>query len=121
MIPGELRVGKGVIQCNKNRRTIKIRVSNKGDRPIQTGSHFHFAEVNRYLSFDRKQAVGMRLNIAAGTAIRFEPGEEKDVELVEVGGNRIVHGLNGLTNGPVSAHTDIHSTMKEKGFIGSDQ
>ncbi|WP_332696866.1 urease subunit beta [Halalkalibacter lacteus] len=117
MIPGEIRVGKGVIHCNQNRKTLQIKVSNKGDRPIQVGSHFHFAEVNRFLFFDRKKAIGMRLNVAAGTAVRFEPGEEKEIELVEVGGNRVIHGLNGLTNGSVDSHSAIELTMKEKGFF----
>lgn len=120
MIPGEIRYGKGVIICNENRKTKKIKVANKGDRPIQVGSHYHFPEVNRFLSFDRLGTLGMRLNIPAGTAVRFEPGEEKEVELVDVGGNRVVHGLNGLTNGSVDRTADIQTTMKEKGFLGGE-
>lgn len=121
MIPGEIRVGKGTITCNKDRKTLKMRVSNIGDRPIQIGSHYHFSEVNRFLNFDREKTIGMRLNIAAGTAVRFEPGEEKEVELVEIGGNKIINGLNGLTNGPISERTNILLVMKEKGFLGGEQ
>jgi len=99
MIPGEYRVQGGSIEINSKRRTLSLLVINKGDRPIQVGSHFHFYEVNRALSFNREQAFGMRLNIAAGTAVRFEPGEEKPVELVELGGDRLVFGLNNLTEG----------------------
>ncbi|MFC0561102.1 urease subunit beta [Halalkalibacter alkalisediminis] len=120
MIPGEIRVAKGSIHCNQNRKTLKIKVSNIGDRPIQVGSHFHFIEVNRFLAFDRVAAIGMRLNIAAGTAVRFEPGEEKEVELVEVGGNRVIHGLNGLTNGSIDSRKAIEWTLKEKGFSGGE-
>ncbi|WP_247747442.1 urease subunit beta [Alkalihalobacillus sp. BA299] len=118
MIPGEIRLGSGFISCNRDRNTIKMRVANTGDRPIQVGSHFHFAEVNRYLTFERIKAIGMRLNIASGTAVRFEPGEEKDIELVEIAGKKIVHGLNSLTNGHTSEVTDIEKRMKDKGFIG---
>lgn len=121
MIPGEIRFGKGTIRCNVGRTKKKVIVANKGDRPIQVGSHFHFPEVNRYLVFDRKAAIGMHLNIASGTAVRFEPGEEKEVELVEIGGNRIIHGLNGLTNGSVDELEAIYSKMKEKGFLGGDK
>lgn len=99
MIPGEYRVQAGTIHINANRRTISLLVINKGDRPIQVGSHYHFYEVNRALGFDRQLAFGMRLNIAAGTAVRFEPGEEKPIELVELGGERSVYGLNRLTEG----------------------
>jgi urease beta subunit len=118
MIPGEIRFGKGSITCNANRKTLKMKVANKGDRPIQVGSHFHFPEVNRFLAFDREAAIGMRLNIAASTAVRFEPGEEKEVELVEIGGTRSVYGLNGLTNGTVESRESITSMMKNKGFLG---
>jgi urease beta subunit len=121
MIPGEIRVGKGKIPCNQNRKTVKIKVSNVGDRPIQVGSHYHFIEVNRFLAFDRQAVIGMRLNIAAGTAVRFEPGEEKEVELVEIGGNRVIHGLNGLTNGSIDSHPSIEQALKEKGFSGGEK
>ena len=99
MIPGEYVLGEGDIVANEGRRTVQLRVENTGDRPIQVGSHFHFFEVNRALRFDRTQAFGMRLNIPAGTAVRFEPGDEKRVVLVEVAGARRIHGLNRLTEG----------------------
>ena len=101
MQPGEyfLNTEAGEIQANVGRRTATVLVQNTGDRPIQVGSHFHFFEVNRALKFERAAAYGMRLNIAAGTAVRFEPGEEKEVALVEFGGARVVFGHNGLVNG----------------------
>jgi len=99
MIPGELFIKEGYIICNEGRKTAKVIVTNTGDRPIQVGSHFHFFEVNRMMSFDREKAFGMRLNIIASTAVRFEPGEEKEVELVELGGMRRVFGHNDLVNG----------------------
>ncbi len=99
MIPGEIFVKKGEIVCNEGRPTAKVKVTNTGDRPIQIGSHFHFFEVNKAMAFERKDAFGMRLNIPAGTAVRFEPGEEKVVELVTLGGARRVVGINNLVNG----------------------
>jgi urease subunit beta len=99
MIPGEYLLGDGDINANEGRRTIELSVANTGDRPIQVGSHFHFFEVNRALRFDRAAAFGMRLGVPAGTAVRFEPGDEKRVTLVEIGGARLVFGLNGLTQG----------------------
>jgi len=99
MIPGEYVLGDGDIEANAGRRTRQLTVANSGDRPIQVGSHFHFFEVNRALRFDRGQAFGMRLNIPAGTAVRFEPGDEKVVTLVELAGAREVYGLNALTEG----------------------
>ncbi|MBI1846768.1 MAG: urease subunit beta [Candidatus Rokubacteria bacterium] len=99
MIPGEYVLGEGDIVANEGRRTVEITVANAGDRPVQVGSHFHFFEVNRALQFDRAQAFGMRLNVPAGTAVRFEPGDEKRVTLVEIAGARKVFGLNNLTNG----------------------
>lgn len=101
MIPGEYFVGTKDIECNVGRATVVMAVANTGDRPIQVGSHFHFFEVNRQMEFDREKAFGMRLNIAAGTAVRFEPGEEKSVELVAFGGNRKVFSINNLVNGSV--------------------
>jgi urease subunit beta len=95
-------VGAEPIQINAGRRTARINVANTGDRAIQVGSHFHFIEVNRALRFDRSASFGMRLNIPAGTAVRFEPGDSRTVELVELGGARHVQGLNGLTEGGVS-------------------
>jgi len=99
VIPGEYLLGEGDVIANQGRRTVELTVANTGDRPIQVGSHFHFFEANRALRFDRAQAFGMRLNVPAGTAVRFEPGDEKRVTLVELAGARRVFGLNGLTAG----------------------
>jgi urease subunit beta len=99
MIPGEYFLKKDPIGANKGRATSLINVTNRGDRPIQVGSHCHFFEVNRALDFNRDTAYGMRLNIPAGTAVRFEPGDTKEVELVALGGTRTVFGINGLVNG----------------------
>jgi len=99
IIPGEILLGEHDIVAFEGRATIKLTVANHGDRPIQVGSHCHFFEVNRALRFDREQAFGFRLKIPSGTAVRFEPGEEKRVSLVAFGGNRIAYGINGLTNG----------------------
>jgi len=101
MIPGEMRVQQGEISLNAGRDTQKLNVSNKGDRPIQIGSHYHFFEVNKALEFGRKQSFGLHLNIPAGTAVRFEPGDAKEVELVPFSGERKVYGLNNQTNGSV--------------------
>jgi urease beta subunit len=101
MIPGEYILGEGDIEANAGRRTIELTVANTADRPIQVGSHFHFFEVNRALRFERSRAWGMRLNIPAGTAVRFEPGDEKVVTLVELAGLREVYGLNALSEGKV--------------------
>jgi urease beta subunit len=103
MIPGEYVLGQGDIAANEGRKTVILTVANTGDRPIQVGSHFHFFEVNAALKFDRKKARGMRLNVPAGTAVRFEPGDTKDVALVAIDGTREVYGLNGLTQGKVKA------------------
>lgn len=99
MIPGEYFLQPGDIICNAGRRTATLTAVNTGDRPVQIGSHFHFFEVNPQLAFDRALAFGMRLNIAAGTAVRFEPGEEKEVTLVEYGGARRTVGFNNLVDG----------------------
>lgn len=99
LIPGELLVEEGQIRINDDRETATLTVANTGDRPIQVGSHFHFFEANAALEFDREAAFGMRLDIPAGTAVRFEPGEEDDVALVAYAGERLVSGMNGLTNG----------------------
>src|ERR671911_1838085 len=98
MIPGEYILATGNIECNQGRAVTRIVVVNTGDRPVQVGSHFHFFEVNRQMEFDREKAFGMRLNIAAGTAVRFEPGEEKEVELVSFGGVKKLVGFSNLTN-----------------------
>ena len=99
MIPGEMQVGKGEIELNKGRRATTLKVTNSGDRPVQVGSHYHFFETNEALRFDRKAAYGMRLNIAAGTAVRFEPGQTRTVELVPVSGNRKIYGFAGKVMG----------------------
>ena len=99
MIPGEMKVAAGDIELNKGRRTISLKVVNSGDRPIQVGSHYHFYETNEALKFDRKAAYGCRLNIAAGTAVRFEPGQTRTVELVGLVGLRRVFGFAGKVNG----------------------
>ncbi|HMO62516.1 MAG TPA: urease subunit beta [Ferruginibacter sp.] len=101
MIPGEYILAKGDIEINAGRKTLSLTVVNTGDRPVQVGSHFHFYEVNKQMQFERSKALGMRLNIAAGTAVRFEPGEEKTVELVPFGGNKIVVGFSNGVNGKV--------------------
>ena len=99
MIPGELLSEEGSIDLNAGRALATLTVANTGDRPIQVGSHFHFFETNRALRFDRESAYGMRLNIPAGTSVRFEPGDEREVDVVAIGGRRVVRGLNGLTEG----------------------
>jgi urease subunit gamma/beta len=102
VIPGEYRLAPGDVEANAGRATVELVVANTGDRPIQVGSHYHFFEANKALRFDRARAFGMRLSIPAGTAVRFEPGDEKKVTLVAIGGAREVHGLNGLTAGPAA-------------------
>ena len=102
MIPGEYFIQDGDIELNKGRRTVTLTVANSGDRPIQVGSHYHFYETNDALKFDRDQARGFRLNIAAGTAVRFEPGQQRDVELVEFAGDRVVYGFQGKVMGTLS-------------------
>jgi urease subunit beta len=99
MIPGELRVAAGDIELNAGRKTLTVTVANTGDRPVQIGSHYHFYEVNEALTFAREQARGYRLNIASGTAVRFEPGQERTVELVEYAGAREVYGFQGKVMG----------------------
>ena len=101
MIPGEIVVAAGEIELNQGRVTQRLRVANTGDRPIQVGSHYHFFETNEALRFDRESARGTRLNIAAGTAIRFEPGQEREIELVAYGGDRKIYGFNARVMGPL--------------------
>jgi urease subunit beta len=101
MIPGEIISQPGEIEINANRPTMKVTVANTGDRPIQIGSHYHFYEVNTALQFDREATKGMRLDIPAGTAVRFEPGDEKQVQLVAFVGSREIYGFNGLINGKI--------------------
>ncbi len=99
MIPGETITEAGDIELNVGRKTVTLTVANRGDRPIQVGSHFHFYEVNPALDFNREEARGFRLNITSGTAVRFEPGQQRTVELVELAGDRIVYGFNGRVMG----------------------
>jgi len=107
MIPGEIILAKAAIEINAEKNTKTIKVRNVGDRPVQVGSHFHFFEVNKLLHFERAQAYGYRLNIASGTSVRFEPGEEKLVEVVELGGNKTCVGLNGMTNGKIETTAEM--------------
>jgi urease beta subunit len=121
MKPGEylLDDAAGPIEANRGRRTARVLIKNTGDRPIQVGSHYHFFETNRALSFDRPAAYGMRLNIPAGTAVRFEPGEEKEVELTDFAGRRVLHGFNGLVEGALddpAMRTRALGRVREKGF-----
>ena len=121
MIPGEYILSKDPITLNKGRNTVSVIVANRGDRPIQVGSHFHFFEVNRFLSFPREKAYGMRLNIPAGTAVRFEPGDEKEVILVEFSGTKNVIGLNSLTEGIIDSDKNKEDSLdraKQEGFMG---
>ena len=99
MIPGEIKVAAGDIELNKGRKPLGLEVLNAGDRPIQVGSHYHFFETNAALNFDRKKAYGCRLNIAAGTAVRFEPGQTRTVELIKVSGAKIIYGFTGKVMG----------------------
>jgi urease subunit beta len=101
MIPGEILTAGGDIEINAGRRTLKVKVANRGDRPIQVGSHYHFYETNSALEFERAKARGCRLNIPAGTAVRFEPGQSREVELVEYAGARVVYGFNARVMGPL--------------------
>jgi len=126
MIPGEYLLSLEPVIANAGRATVELEVSNIGDRPIQVGSHFHFFEVNKSLRFERSRAFGMRLNIPAGTAVRFEPGDNKRVTLVELGGAAKVYGLNGLTNGPAGQSPEQDAqrgaaceAARSQGFEGS--
>ena len=101
MIPGELIAADGEIELNAGRATVTVTVANTGDRPVQVGSHYHFFETNPALDFDRDKTRGFRLNIPAGTAVRFEPGQTREVELVAFAGQRMVYGFNGLVMGPL--------------------
>ena len=123
MKPGEYFIEDGEIIANVGRDTVTVTVFNTGDRPIQVGSHFHFFETNRALKFDRAVAYGMRLNIAAGTAVRFEPGEDKQVTLVALGGSRTMFGCNGLVQGALDAEptkADALVRMAAQGFSTLD-
>ncbi len=117
MIPGEIIPAPGSITLNAGRSATTVEVTNAGDRAIQVGSHFHFFEANRALRFDRAAAYGMRLDIPAGTAVRFEPGETKPVNLIPIGGRRVVRGLNGLTDGPLDDGREAAlARLRERGY-----
>jgi urease subunit beta len=120
MIPGESFPREGSVELNGGRETTIITVANTGDRPVQVGSHFHFFETNRALEFDREKAYGMRLNIPARTSVRFEPGDEREVGLVAIGGRRVVRGLNGLTEGALDdpeVRGEAFRRARERGFF----
>jgi len=120
MVPGELFLRAEAIELNAGRPRVTLRVDNQGDRPIQVGSHTHFFEVNKYLRFDRARAYGCRLDIAAGTALRFEPGEGREVDLVAFAGKRNVFGMNALVNGPLDAGRDAAlARAADRGFSGN--
>lgn len=120
MIPGELLPAEGPILLNADREAVEVEVTNTGDRPIQVGSHFHFFEANRALRFDRARAYGRRLDVPAGTALRFEPGETHRARLVPLGGARRVHGLNGLVDGPLAGReAEALARAAARGFLGA--
>jgi urease subunit beta len=121
VIPGEYILSSEPLVCNGNKKTVSITVKNTGDRPCQVGSHTHFFEVNKALDFPREQAYGYRLNIPAGTSIRFEPGDSREVELCELGGKKIVYGFNGLTMGGLNSTMGKQAALekaKKLGFKG---
>jgi urease subunit beta len=121
MIPGEIFVPDGDIELNAGRPTITLAVANTGDRPIQVGSHYHFAETNSALAFDRAAARGFRLNVAAGTAVRFEPGQSRTVELVALAGDRIVYGFAAAVMGPLDTPTRRSRAKKQASAKPSKQ
>ncbi|MCA9545272.1 MAG: urease subunit beta [Myxococcales bacterium] len=121
-MPGELLPAAGDIELNVGRPVIELAVANTGDRPIQVGSHYHFGETNRWLRFDRDAAFGHRLDIPAGTAVRFEPGEEKTVRLVPIAGAGVIRGGNGLAEGPAAdaaTRARYHANLASRGFTGA--
>jgi len=121
MIPGEYILSSDPVICNEKKKTVSITVNNTGDRPCQVGSHTHFFEVNKALDFPREKAYGYRLNIPAGTSIRFEPGDSREVELCELGGKRIVYGFNGLTMGGLNSTRGKQAALEKakiQGFKG---
>jgi urease subunit beta len=124
IVPGELLLADSDVTINEGRETAAVTVENTGDRPVQVGSHYHFFEANPAVEVDRETAFGMRLDVPAGTAVRFEPGCERDVELVAVGGEGIVRGMSGLTNGDVTDE-DVKQVAleraRERGFRGADR
>ncbi len=120
MIPGELLPGEGDVELNPGRDAVTLTAANTGDRPIQVGSHFCFFEVNRALRFDRALAYGMRLDVPAGTSVRFEPGDEREVRLVPLAGRRVVRGLNGLVEGALddpNVREVAFRRARERGFM----
>src|SRR5215470_15886984 len=122
MRPGEYFVADGTVELNEGRDRVRLRVDNAGDRPIQVGSHTHFFEVNRFLRFDRARAFGCRLDVPAGTALRFEPGEGREVDLVPLGGQRKAFGMNGLVNGPLDPSRDAAiARASQLGFAGGEK
>ena len=118
MIPGEWLLADDPIEINAGRRTLHLSVRNTGDRPIQVGSHFHFFEVNRALEFDRQSTLGMRLDVPSGQSIRFEAGDERDVELVAFGGSGRVIGFSGLVDGAISSATTVARALQRAGRRG---
>jgi urease subunit beta/urease subunit gamma/beta len=118
VLPGEWILSDQPVEINAGRRTCKLKVRNTGDRPIQVGSHFHFFEVNGALDFDRPQAMGMHLNIPGGMAIRFEPGDEREVELVEFGGMKRVLGFNDLVDGGLTARWTVKAALERARNLG---
>ena len=121
MIPGEWLLSDEPIEINAGRRTVRLSVRNTGDRPIQVGSHFHFFEVNRVLDFDRAAALGMRLDVPSGQSIRFEAGDQRDVDLVELGGSRRVIGFNNLVDGGLTSQSTGEQALERaaaRGFAG---
>ncbi|MCR4903397.1 MAG: urease subunit gamma [Butyrivibrio sp.] len=118
IVPGEMFIEEGTIKLNEGKPTVKLTVVNTADRPVQVGSHFHFFEVNKDLKFDRAQSYGMRLDIPAGTAVRFEPGESKEIQLVKIGGSREGHGLNGLVEGFFDDERVKEAAFRKAGELG---
>ncbi|WP_126663486.1 urease subunit beta [Haloterrigena salifodinae] len=119
-VPGELRPAEEPVRLNEGRETATVTVENTGDRPVQVGSHFHFFEINPGLAFDRETAYGMRLDVPAGTAVRFEPGCEREVDLVAIGGDRTVYGMGGLVEGDLdddAVKTRAMERARERGYI----
>ena len=120
IIPGEYKLLKEDLELNAGRKKLSLVVANTGDRPVQVGSHIHFVETNRQLLFERKLTIGMRLDIPAGTAVRFEPGQELTVNLTEIGGNREVYGIANLTNGSIDQTDEIMKRLKELNYKGAE-
>lgn len=124
LIPGELLPADEPVEINAGRETTAVTVENTGDRPVQVGSHFHFFEVNPALDLDREAAYGMRLDIPAGTAVRFEPGCEQDVDLVAYGGNRVLRGMGGLVDGDLDDEAVREAALeraRERGYLGAEE